>query len=295
VVVRDIPITIAERVEAGKSHASFVHTAKLVVTLSDDQPDGLENRVCLLRKPEMVVETIDKAFEGRTYHAFLLAGVAVDPDNPTDELIWADDFLRFAEPPAHDHWIPGSGRRQVAQTNLSGRYVAPWRPHLMAIHEEVMKALYGLFDASPPSKGAIVESVLRHLRFLAGKNGNIGPGPAAGRKPTIRIQHAEIQDGAWWVTFEIEAANRGKDVEVRPRLRLAGLDNTGFPVDWAGDLEVVSGGTFKDGVVTLPTVERSRKLRAIVRGLSVANMPIPAVESGIDVIVGATKNSEDGA
>ena len=113
IVVRDEPIRISERA-TGDPHGSFVHTARLVVTLSDDDKDSLENRICLLRRPEMVVETIGRECEGRTYHGFLLAGAAIRPDEPTVDDLRADDFLRFAEPPAHDRWIPGSGTRQIA-------------------------------------------------------------------------------------------------------------------------------------------------------------------------------------
>jgi len=102
VVVRDVPIRISARTDKDDKHPAFDHTAKLVVTLSDEQPDSLENKVCLFRRPEMVVQTIDKEFEGRTYHAFLLAGAAINPKAPSLDEQRADDFLRFAEPPAHD-------------------------------------------------------------------------------------------------------------------------------------------------------------------------------------------------
>jgi hypothetical protein len=101
VVVRDVPIEISRR-RTGTRHNRFTHTAKLVVTASDKQRDSLENKVCLFRRPEMVVQTIDRAFESQTYHAFLVAGAAIHPDSPPTEDIHADDFLRFSEPPAHD-------------------------------------------------------------------------------------------------------------------------------------------------------------------------------------------------
>lgn len=128
VVARDIPIAISKR-KSGSGHAKFVHNAKLVVTKSDKQKDPLENKVCLLRQPEMVVQTLDRTFENHTYHAFLLAGGAINPDLSSAEDRWADDFLRFAEPPAHDQWIPRGGRNKSSQSSLSAHYIAPWVPN----------------------------------------------------------------------------------------------------------------------------------------------------------------------
>src|SRR4051794_29237718 len=59
-VVRDIPIEISERRDDEDDHPEFTHMAKLVVTMSDNQVDSLENSICLFRKPEMVVQTLKR-------------------------------------------------------------------------------------------------------------------------------------------------------------------------------------------------------------------------------------------
>ena len=293
-VVRDIPIKVSERRDGEDDHDPFVHQAKLVVTMSDVQSDSLENNVCLFRKPEMVVQTLKREFEGRTYHAFLLAGASISPDAPSKEELRADDFLRFAEPPAHDRWIPGSGRTQASQANLTARYKAPWIPHLREIETRILEALFELFDAPPASEAKGPESVLRHLRFLRGEPGTGGTGAGIGRKPAVRLSDWAVVDGAWDVTFEITARNRPEGYLVVPQLRFIGLDGKGTAVPWRR-LEVIAGGDVRDDKIHLPATSRGRKLTAVVRGLSSAELPIPAEESAVDVVIARVEEPEPAA
>ena len=284
IVVRDVPIRISERT-TGDPHGSFVHTARLVVTLSDDDKDSLENRICLLRRPEMVVETIGREFEGRTYHGFLLAGAAIRPDEPTVDDLRADDFLRFAEPPAHDRWIPGSGTRQIAQANLTAHYRAPWRVNLLDIQSRVMDALFDLFGPPPPAPDRAPEAVMKHLRFLRAGPGTGGGGGSTPRKPQVEIIDAEVVDGCWQVTFQVTARNREGGWAMRPRLALVGLDAAHQIVPWDGKLIAVSGGSVDGERVLLPHAPRRRKVEGVFRGVSGSELPIPATEAGIEVLV----------
>jgi hypothetical protein len=283
-VARDIPIKISERRDGRDDHPAFEHTAKLVVTVSDQQPDSLENSVCMFRKPEMVVQTLKRDFEGRTFHAFLLAGGAIEPDSPTIEQVRADDFLRFSEPPAHDRWIPGSGRGQTSQANLTARYKAPWLPNLRDIEKNVLDELFALFDAPPPLESKGPESVLKHLRFLRGQSGSGGSGGAAPRKPLATLTAWQVVGGAWNVTFQLTARNRSEGYLIQPQLRFIGLDGGGTPVAW-DSLAVVSGGALMGDMVHVPGTPKGRKLTAVVHGVSTTALPIPASEAAIDVVV----------
>jgi hypothetical protein len=284
VVVRDLPVRVSKR-RSGEQHDSFMHIAKLVVTLSDEQRDGLEDKVCLFRQPEMVVQTIDKKYEGRRYHAFVVAGAAVNPGDPTQQDRWADDFLRFAEPPAHDRWIPSKGRGQASQVNLTANYVAPWIPNLESIEREVGKQLNELFDVIPVPDAKGPESVLRHLRFLHSQPGP-GPGPGgAARKPVVEIVDWFVQDGRWHVEVEVQAKNRPEGWAFSPTLVLMGLDGK-QPIKWDRPLEALEGCTTKDGRVLLQPTTRSRRLTARFRGVSTAELPIPAELSVVDIVSG---------
>lgn len=283
IVVRDIPISISARVDTYDPHPAFVHTAKLVVTLSDDEKDSLENKVCLFRRPEMVVQTIDKEYEGRTYHGFLLAGDAIRPDEPSVEDIRADDFLRFAEPPAHDRWIPRSGRNQTSQANLTAHYRAPWIPNLRAIETTVLDRLSELFGAPPVSEDQPPKSIFKNLSFLQGDTGTGGRGAAAPRRPEVRIHEAAVVDGKWHVMFEVRAKNRDEGWCVEPRLAFIGLDGSHVDVAWES-FEVNDAATMtSSSTLVLRGKPRGRILKASVRAVSVSNLPIPASESAIDV------------
>jgi len=282
IVVRDVPIEISARTDADERHLAFQHTAKLVVTLSDDQADSLENKVCLFRRPEMVVQTVDKEFEGRTYHAFLMAGAAVNPESPSVEEERADDFLRFAEPPAHDQWIPGSGRTKTSQANLTAHYKAPWVPNLRNIRQSILDQLSDLFGAPPPSDDKPPKSIFRNLAFLQGEAGSGARGTTSVRKPEIRIHRADVVSGAWHLDFEIRARNRPEGWSVEPRLVLVGLDGGHLDIPWES-LEVDAPAEKTGKTIALHGKSRGRILTATLRGISSASLPIPAVESAVDV------------
>jgi hypothetical protein len=283
VVVRDVPIQISKRTDADESHTAFEHVAKLVVTLSDDQPDSLENKVCLFRKPEMVVQTIDKVFEGRTYHAFLLAGGAIRPGNPSLDETRADDFLRFAEPPAHDQWIPRSGRNKTSQANLTAHYRAPWVPNLRNIEKAVVDQLFGLFGAPPVAEDQPPKAIFNNLGFLRGDSGTGGRGASAPRKPDVRIQQARVVDGAWELMFDIRAKNRAEGWALVPKLAFVGLDGGHVDVAWQTFEVDETAEVDAQRAVIMRGKPRGRILSTIVRATSVRELPIPASESAIAI------------
>lgn len=285
VVVRDVPIQVSKRTDADEQHPAFEHIAKLVVTLSDNQPDSLENKVCLFRKPEMVVQTVDKVFEGRTYHAFLLAGGAIKPDNPSLDETRADDFLRFAEPPAHDQWIPRSGRNKTSQANLTAHYRAPWVPNLRNIEKAVLDQLFSLFGAPPVAEDQPPKAIFNNLGFLRGDSSTGGRGASAPRKPDIRIQHARVVDGAWELIFDIRAKNRPEGWSLITKLAFVGLDGGHVDVAWRTFEVDEAAEVDARGAVILRAKARGRVLSTTVRASSVRELPIPAAESAIDVRV----------
>jgi hypothetical protein len=283
VVVRDIPIQVSARTDASERHPAFQHVAKLVVTLSDQQPDSLENKVCLFRRPEMVVQTIDKTFEGRTFHAFLIAGAAIHPDNPSIDETRADDFLRFAEPPAHDQWIPRTGRNKTSQANLTAHYRAPWVPNLRNIENAVLESLFELFGAPPVTEDQPPKAIFNNLGFLRGDTGTGGRGASAPRKPEVRIQEARVIDGAWEVAFDIRAKNRPEGWALKPRLVFVGLDGSHTDVEWQ-TFEIDDKAELQPGgAVILRNKPKGRVLTTAIRATSVKELPIPASESAVDV------------
>lgn len=241
--------------------------------------------MCLLRQPEMVVQTVDRSFDGHTYHAFLLAGAAINPRSPGTEDLWADDFLRFAEPPAHDRWIPGTGRRQASQANLTAHYQAPWVPNLHGIEKGVIEALVGLFGAPPPPPEQAPQSLLRHLRFLRGDQGRGGGAGGAPRKPDADISQWRVEDDRWHVQFDVRAKNRPDGWTVTPALALVGLDGKRDAVGW-DSLEITDGdGSIVDGVLHLRPTPHGRFVKVRVRAVSSRDLPIPAGEAAVEIVL----------
>lgn len=287
VVVRDVPISVSRRTDAGAAHSAFQHTAKLVVTLSDSSEASLENRVCLLRRSEMVVETIPAAYEGHRYYAFLLAGAAVSRDHPTVEDAHADDFLRFAEPPAHDQWIPRTGRGQASQVNLGSHYAQPYKKNLTDLKFAIERELRSLFGPPPVAADRPPTSVLRKLSFLRSDEETIG-GTSSGsiggsaRKPSVRVMEARLADGRWHLQLEVRATNRTQGWAIVPMLSLGGFD--GSPLLLSFEDLASPEGAIADGVVMLPHVTGKRVLRTVVSARS-GPLPVPPEETAVAVVL----------
>ncbi|PXW31280.1 UNVERIFIED_CONTAM: hypothetical protein DES50_10546 [Williamsia faeni] len=280
VVTREIPIDVPRR-KSAPTHSKFTHQAQLVVTISDDQKDTLENRVCLFRKPEMIVQTIDKSFENHTYHAFLLTGGAIHPQVEDNAARSADDFLRFAEPPAHDRWIPRAGRGKTSQSSLNAHYAPPWLPNLRKIESEILAALYEIFGAPPASDGKPPASVFKHLSFLRGEPGHGGSGSTTTAKPSVTIEKWDVRNGKWHITFQIRARNRPNGWRIAPTLFFFGLDGRSIEIPW----EAISSKDAKmDGeVAILAAKDRGRFIKATLEAVSTDQLPIPAEEAAIDI------------
>lgn len=274
VVVRDIPIQVPKR-KSEPRHEPFTHEAKLVVTLSDDQEDRLENRICLLRGPEMVVETLFEEFPNITYHAFLLAGRAVDPTSDDEKLRLADDFLRIAEPPSHDRWIPPQSGS--LRTSLAANYVAPYVKNLRDIRDAIKRELRELFGIIREADDRPPEALAKMLRVIA-----TGP-PVRIGKPHLTIDAASVEGDSWVVVVRAVMKNRPEGWRFRPVPRFVGVEG-GEPIGWA-HLEPVSNCAIEGGYVLVDGAPgAARTLRATFRGVTdPATHPIPAFRSALDV------------
>jgi len=208
----------------------------------------------------------------------------VNPQAPSIDEQRADDFLRFAEPPAHDQWIPGSGRTKTSQANLTAHYKAPWVPNLRNIRQAILDQLSELFGAPPPSEDKPPKSIFRNLEFLRSDPGGGTHRTATARKPEIRIHNATVVDGVWHIDFEIRARNRPEGWSVVPRLTFVGLDGGHTDIDWL-QLDVDEPARLSGSTVILPPKTRGRLLTTTVRGVSIRDLPIPATEAAVDVRV----------
>lgn len=286
VAIRDITIRVPRR-KTAPIHDSFEHHAKLVVTRSDDQPDSLENKICLFRGPEMVVETIADDIPDVTFHAFLAAGLAIAPGSDDEDLCRADDFLRLAEPPSHDHWIPGG---HSGGHSLGPNYATPYLPGLRDIRAQVKDQLRDIFGVTPPTDDKPPAAIARHLSILAG-----GPGPAEGRitKPVATLTAWEIDDeGAWNVELSVEMKARPEGWMFRPEVVFVGADAGMTRVEWS-ELKPVSGCAI-NGPEVVVSGRPSGRARCRLKGRTdPSSHPIPAHLSAIDVRAAGPRHARD--
>ena len=278
VIVRPLTIRVPRRI-SNPTHPSFEHEAKLVITYSDEVADDLENTISLFRRPEMIVEVLRKQYPGRVYHAFLVAGAAVRPNDLDANDESADDFLRFAEPPSHNHWIPTSNQSSVSRENLRNNYRNPFIRNLEDIKKSIFKELDDIFNAPPPRNPNGPEAITKHLKFL---NRGDAPPPAP-RKPTVAIASAAIDPASdsWIVRVVVDAPNRAEGWSFDPVLAFVGDDGKQTIVKLLA-IEDATGCSIEDGRVVISGPKSRKRLTAQYTMRSDASShPIPSSESAV--------------
>lgn len=282
VVVRDVPVAVPAR-KTHPKHPAFEHQAKLVITLSEARDDVLDDCVGLFRRPGMVVQTVEERIPGITYQAFLAAGAAAahQATAPTSDPSHdrADDYFRFAEPPAHDLWIP-TGRSP--QTSLGSNYRPPFLPPLRRLRGDLVRLLREEFGVVGQDEQVGPESVLKHLRIL--DEGVGGGGPRVKPHPRLLAWGVNGQ-GEWAVEVEVEMRRRDEGWSFEPAVVFVSDEGAGERVGW-GRLEPVEACTVDGTRVTLVPTSRAQVQRCRFRGTTdPTTHPLPAIESAIDVTV----------
>jgi hypothetical protein len=104
IATRNIEVEVPPK-QSGRE--STTATATLAVRLAREDTGDLSKCVAPFRNAGMVINYWDRshvAVNARPFHAALICGEARDPGNPTESDSALEEFLRLAEPPAHDDW-----------------------------------------------------------------------------------------------------------------------------------------------------------------------------------------------
>ncbi len=113
IALRAIPIDLPNRRDGTKGQPG---TVDLVVRLAaEGSRDRYLGHVAIFRGPGMVVRYWDRSsltIGMRPFHAVLVAGHARNPRAPSEADKQVEQFLRAAEPPGHDDWLPTSKLKQ---------------------------------------------------------------------------------------------------------------------------------------------------------------------------------------
>ena len=143
-------------VDTGVGHANVTAEARLVIRLSEaTTPDyDLRDHVALIRGRAMVVKYVPKrnvTLGARPFHAVLAAGTLIAKSGHQKA---AEEFLRFAEPPAHNDWDISNGIR--------ARYVWGAGAKIRELFDEMVRKLKEFVGSSQES-GEDVPDILRDI------------------------------------------------------------------------------------------------------------------------------------
>ncbi len=212
------------------SHGEVQSECRLIVRLAeadDSDDDAFVNKIGFSRGRAMIVRYVTKnsvVVGARPFHAFVLAGTLVG-DSP--EEVAAEQFLRLAEPPAHNRW--------EFNEDLREKYTRGSGTRLNEFHAQIIEALQQVLRPAPREEEEGPE-VLRRLLQLRE--------PAPRPRPVAKLHRATgtIVDGAWSVDAEVALNPSAKTAEITPTLAFEREGSAGVPVKWAF-LEVTEGST----------------------------------------------------
>lgn len=220
-----IPFTVpATRLRARgvKPHEELTAECRLLVRLADPESvsgDPRVGQVAYVRGRAMVTryQARGGVVGGRPFHAALLAGTLV---GRSSDQVAAEQFLRIAEPPAHDRW--------TFNADLGERYARGSKKTLDELHARVTEELQRMLRP-PTSRSGDGPEVLRKLLQIRGPRRDLP------QHPQIRILRSasKIIEQAWHVEAEVSITPTSRVLHLAPRLSFRCEGGPAIPVLWA--------------------------------------------------------------
>ncbi|HYK01013.1 MAG TPA: hypothetical protein VE974_04600 [Thermoanaerobaculia bacterium] len=218
-----VPATVASAASSLREFGTDLEaTCYLLVRLSDNADEespeeaNLEGTVALVRGRGMVVRYWPRknlVVAGRRFHAALFAGERI---TSSIEQIAADQFLRLAEPPAHDRW--------EWNDELKDKYRRGAKGLLNTLFDDVSKTLRSIVKPVDTASDDGPED-LRNLLVLK------TPGQISQPILIRRVSH-KIVDRRWVVDAELHINDRSRAWVVRPRIALDTESGSKIPLEW---------------------------------------------------------------
>jgi len=275
VAVRTIEVDIPPRRDGRPRTTGQVD---LVVRLAHPQESGHRwlSHVAMFRGPGMVVRYWDRrglTLGARPFHALLVAGEARAPRSASAADEATEQFLRAAEPPGHDEWLPTPALRQG--------YKQGWGKSLKRLHDRITEELK-LLLAPRVTQGRKGPDRLQK-RFPIGPRGSKGSGPSAFRFSGLEARF----DGArWHFGGTVEPVSKRRPWQATVELRELG--DGGAPLDAipieAFELAEPDGELrLEGGVAHVRAPSRLRSLRFDGRSVSLADRAEPPAELSFEV------------
>jgi RNA polymerase primary sigma factor len=180
-----VTLGLPERI-VPEAHPPCQAKVAVLVRILDEGEDSpeLTNRIFRFRRPGMVVRS-DKAslsLGARPYVAAVLAGEAAGQDTMS---VRAEQFLRAAEPPAHDEWIHDTKR-------MKDEYKTYGTRKLLADFEKAIREAVSKIVSVPDEEGGqLPKAILKYLRFSSvGGGGN-------DHYMSVTHERAFVREGRW--------------------------------------------------------------------------------------------------
>ena len=204
----------------------------------------------LFRRQGMVIEHLpvpEQQTGGVPFHAFVVCGEAAG-SSVEDKA--AEEFLRAAEPPAHDGW----GRTD----DLSVLYVQGGLQRLKEFKDHIRREIRLLFAHAPVQDDEGPDALKRLLHIL-------GPRPAQD-KPHLKSLNGEVVDGRWRIEAEIRMSNRTEGWSFEPFIAFVG-ESTNERVRWS-DLEGDENVEIAGSRVIVRPQGRSKTITVRITGMT---------------------------
>lgn len=204
----------------------------LLVRLDENEAEGadpkLANTVAMVRGRNMVTQYLNRdgvAMGARTFHAILLAGDAAGTDQAQ---LAAEQFLRLAEPPAHNDW--------TYQPALKVSFKPGSKQRLKEMKDDITKMLREAVKPEVVTEDEGPEELRRLLQF-----GKAPPPPAP--VATLRSIRPSLVDGAWLVHAEVTFNDKRKRLRITPRAWIDVESGSAIPLPWA-ELKIKQRGAW---------------------------------------------------
>jgi RNA polymerase primary sigma factor len=249
-----VPLQVPARRDG--AHGDFVHDAVLLVRRATaeemDDPAAKEalGHVALLRGRKMLIKPLNAARSivgAHPFQAVLLAGEAA---GDSADHTWAEEFLRLAEPPAHNDWYLTETVRQLYRSGAGRRLVEFEQAIRNAVHDAVVREVDLGVDGP--------RDLSRRFRF--------GSPPAPERAPRLVVDEAVLlPDGAWEIRCTIRVkGDPARALHGSPKLIFPGESGKRSTAAWREMTAISNCEVDSDsGSITVPPGKRSARFRAV--------------------------------
>lgn len=206
VVCKDIDVEIPDKVDGTTAKSS----AALCVRLAqEDSASGLVNQVAYFRGSGMVVKYKNPrtSISARPFHAVVITGIAKDLDNPSKGDRDIEEFLRAAEPPAHQDW--------KSTKKLKNKYKTGYSKALRVMKNDIKDELSGIIRPEIEYGEEGPDKLRKRFKIFNKGSRSGGKGGPERPKEKISVRNFDSEfirdEGRWIISGMIGIEGKGHE------------------------------------------------------------------------------------